>query len=102
VIDRQTEDSVIDHLERRVGRLLEFGVTLSSACLAVGLLVWIVRRDSRAATILLTAGLIALMLTPLARVVASLVTWIRLRDWFFVGTTIMVFAVLIAAWLLKS
>jgi uncharacterized membrane protein len=42
------------------------------------------------------------MLTPLARVVASFVVYWRLRDWFFVGTTVMVFVVLIAAWLLKS
>jgi uncharacterized membrane protein len=102
VIDRHSEDVVIERLERRVGRLLEFGVMLSSASLAVGLVAWIANHDSRASTILLTAGLIALMLTPLARVVASLVTWIRLRDWFFVGTTVMVFVVLIAAWLLKS
>jgi uncharacterized membrane protein len=102
VIDRQTEDVVVDRLERRVGRLLEVGVLLSSACLAVGLLAWIVNHESHASAMLLTAGLITLMLTPLARVVASLVTWIRLRDWFFVGTTVMVFVVLIAAWLLKS
>jgi hypothetical protein len=31
-----------------------------------------------------------------------LIAWIRMRDWFFVGTTVMVFVVLIAAWLLKS
>jgi uncharacterized membrane protein len=102
VIDRDSDDVVIDRLERRVGKLLEFGVMLSSASLAVGLLAWIVNHDSRASTIPLTAGLVALMLTPLARVVASLVTWIRLRDWFFVGTTVMVFVVLIAAWLLRS
>jgi uncharacterized membrane protein len=102
VIDRHSEDIVVDRLERQVGRLLEFGVMLSSACLGVGLLAWIVSHGSRSSTILLTVGLIALMLTPLARVAASLVTWIRLRDWFFVATTVMVFVVLIAAWLLKS
>ena len=49
----------------------------------------------------LTGGLIVLMLTPLARVVASLVAYVRLGDWLFVATTMIVFAVLVAAWLLK-
>jgi uncharacterized membrane protein len=42
------------------------------------------------------------MLTPLARVVASLVAYARLRDWFFVVSTVLVFAALIAAWLVKA
>jgi uncharacterized membrane protein len=92
----------LERLELQVGRLLEAGVILSAACLAIGLLLWIIARDSRMANVLLTGGLIALMLTPLARVVASLIAWVRLRDWFFVVTTVIVFVVLIAAWLLKS
>ena len=35
-------------------------------------------------------------------VVASLVVYVRLRDWFFVGTTILVFVVLLMAWVLKT
>jgi len=92
----------IERLEVQVGRLLEIGVALSAACLALGLVVWMIADGSRVANALLTSGLIALMVTPLARVIASLVAWIRLRDWFFVWTTVMVFVVLIAAWLLKS
>jgi len=96
------EAEAIDRLEIRVGRLLEIGILLSAACLGVGLLVWIVTGPSRPANALLTVGLVALMLTPLARVVASLIAWVRLRDWFFVATTVLVFAVLIAAWVLSS
>jgi uncharacterized membrane protein len=96
------EADAIDRLEIRVGRLLEIGVMLSAACLGLGLLVWIVTGPSRPANRLLTVGLVSLMVTPLARVVASLIAWIRLRDWFFVATTVMVFVVLVAAWLLKS
>jgi len=55
-----------------------------------------------AARDLLNAGLIVLMLTPLARVVASLVTYARMRDWFFAGMTVLVLVVLVAAWVLKS
>ena len=42
------------------------------------------------------------MITPIGRVVASLVVYARMRDWFFVATTIMVFVVLLLAWLLKT
>lgn len=96
------EADAIHRLEIRVGRLLEIGVMLSAACLGLGLLVWFVTGPSRPANTLLTVGLVSLMVTPLARVVASLIAWVRLRDWFFVATTVMVFVVLIAAWLLRS
>ena len=96
------EAEAIDRLEIRVGRLLEIGVMLSAGCLGIGLLVWIVTGPSRPANTLLTVGLVSLMVTPLARVVASLITWVRLRDWFFVATTVLVFVVLIAAWLLSA
>lgn len=96
------EEEAVDHLEVQVGRLLEIGVMLSAACLAVGLLVWIATGPSIIANTVLKIGLISLMLTPLARVVASLIAWVRLRDWFFVTTTVLVFVVLIAAWLLNG
>ena len=95
-------DEAIERLEIRVGRLLQAGVALSAGALGVGLLMWLIAGDSRVAGRVLRSGLIALMLTPLARVVASLIAWVRVRDWFFVWTTVMVFVVLIAAWLLKS
>jgi len=100
-VDNVMQDA-IERLEVQVGRLLQIGVALSAASLGLGLVVWMIADGSRAANGLLTAGLIALMLTPLARVVASLIAWVHLRDWFFVWTTVMVFVVLIAAWLLKS
>jgi len=100
-VDNVMQDA-IERLEVQVGRLLQIGVALSAASLGLGLVFWMIADGSRAANALLTAGLIALMLTPLARVVASLIAWVHLRDWFFVWTTVMVFVVLIAAWLLKS
>ena len=95
-------DEALEHLELQLGRLLNAGVMLATMCLALGLIVWFAMGNGRPATLTLTSGLVILMLTPLARVVASFVVYWRMRDWFFVGTTVMVFAVLIAAWLLKS
>jgi uncharacterized membrane protein len=95
-------DAAIERLEVQVGRLLQAGVTLATVCLALGLVMSLTLGNNRAATLTLTAGLVILMLTPLARVIASLVAYIRLRDWFFVATTVLVLVVLVTAWLLKS
>jgi len=100
-VNGRADEDAIDRLEHQVGRLLQAGVWLASACLAAGLALWMIAGGS-AATMLLTGGLIVLMLTPLARVVASFVAYVKLGDWFFAGMTVLVFAVLIAAWLLKS
>ena len=96
------DQAAIDRLELRVGRLLEAGVRLAAACLGIGLALLFVLGDGRPANLLMTTGLVVLMVTPLARVVAALVTYVRLRDWVFATTTVMVFVVLIAAWLLKA
>ena len=101
-MNERANDAAIDRLEIQVGRLLEAGVMLATVCLAVGLAMWFALGPTRLVNMVLTGGLIVLMLTPLARVVASLVAYLRLRDWFFVATTVMVFVVLIAAWLVKS
>jgi uncharacterized membrane protein len=97
-----TDEQAIERLELQVGRLLQAGVTLATVCLAIGLAMWFVTGGGHAATLTLTTGLVILMLTPLARVVASLLAYVRLRDWFFVATTVLVFVVLLAAWLVKS
>lgn len=96
------DTAAIERLERQVGRLLQAGVTLATVCLVIGLAAWFVTGGSHAANLLLTMGLVVLMLTPLARVLASLVAYVRLRDWFFVVTTVLVFLVLLAAWIVKS
>jgi uncharacterized membrane protein len=87
-------DESLDRLERNLGRLLQAGVFSSAACLAVGLSAWMIGGPSRAATLALTIGLVILMATPILRVVVSLVAYVRMRDWFFVTTTITVFVLL--------
>ncbi len=95
-------DDLFGRLERQLGRLLFAGVMSAAACLAIGLVLWMAGINPAAANTILTVGLIILMLTPLARVVASLVVYVRMRDWFFVATTVTVFGVLLLAWLLKT
>ena len=85
----------IDRLEMALGRLLQAGVLSAAVCLAAGLAIWLAGGSRSAATVLLTAGLMILMATPILRVVVSLVAYARMRDWFFVGTTLFVFGVLV-------
>ena len=96
------DEDVLGPLELKLGRLLFAGVTTSAVCLGAGLVLTLAGVSSDAANVILTAGLVILMITPIARVVASLVVYVRLRDWFFVGTTILVFVVLLMAWVLKT
>jgi uncharacterized membrane protein len=87
-------DESLDRLERNLGRLLQAGVFSAAACLAIGLVAWMTAGPSAAATMALTIGLVILMATPILRVVVSLVAYVRMRDWFFVITTITVFVLL--------
>jgi uncharacterized membrane protein len=87
----------LERLEVMLGRVLLAGVLLASGCLAVGLIMWMAGGYPIAADRVLAAGLIVLMATPILRVVVSLVEYLRMRDWLFAATTIVVLAVLMGA-----
>jgi uncharacterized membrane protein len=95
-------EDLFARLELQLGHLLFAGVMSAALCLAVGLALSLAGGHPAAANAIMTAGLVILMITPLARVVASLVVYVRMRDWFFVATTIMVCVVLLVAWLMKA
>jgi uncharacterized membrane protein len=90
----------LDRLEARLGHLLRTGVMSAAACLGIGLIAWMVAEGPLSRAIL-TIGLVILMVTPLLRVIVSLVAYARMRDWFFVTTTVLVFVMLLLAWLLR-
>jgi uncharacterized membrane protein len=86
------------NLERAVGAVLRAGVIVSSACLALGLLVAVAAgSDGALATILLHTGIVVLLATPVARVVVSIVQYTLDRDWTFAGLTTVVFLELLAS-----
>jgi uncharacterized membrane protein len=84
-------------LERLIGIVLRGGVMVSSACLAVGLLLSLLTGDGGVAGFLLNAGIIVLLATPLARVVVSTVQYVGERDWAFATLTFVVLLELIAS-----
>lgn len=82
----------LGELERHLGRLLIGGVVVSAVLLAGGLALWLVDPRGPVALGLLDAGLLALMATPILRVVVSFAEYVRMRDWFFAAMTIAVLA----------
>ncbi len=68
-------------------------VVATTVLLALGLAVW-VGRGQAAADPLLDAGLIALMLTPVLRLVTTLAADVRRRDAAAAATTLAVFVIL--------
>ncbi|HEX6976668.1 MAG TPA: DUF1634 domain-containing protein [Vicinamibacterales bacterium] len=89
-----TEDAALSRLEEHLGRLLVTGVVVSAITLLAGLVLYLFLPGSAASSWLLTAGLFVLMGTPMLRVVVSFVEYVRMRDWFFMTTTVIVLAVL--------
>ncbi|HEX6976549.1 MAG TPA: DUF1634 domain-containing protein [Vicinamibacterales bacterium] len=89
-----TSDSALSRLEEHLGTLLVTGVTLSAVVLAVGLGLYLAFPGNVLASRLLTIGLFVLMGTPMLRVVVSFAEYVRMRDWFFMTTTIIVLGVL--------
>lgn len=90
----RSSETALQQLEVTLGRLLQLGITLAAVFLAGGLILWMGRGPSGVAGAALTVGLIVLMATPILRVAVSLVAYIRMRDWLFVMTTVMVFVLL--------
>ena len=83
----------LERFDAGVGRVLKTGVLVSTVLLALGLLSWLL--GAGIAGMLLNAGLVTLMATPVVRLLASLVEYVRTREWFFVVMTAAVVVVLI-------
>jgi len=91
-------DEELDRLERVVGRVLRIGSLTSTSILAAGLLALVVPSFAPARTII-RVGLFVLLLTPVARVVASVVEYVRDRDWLFASLTLIVLVIVLASML---
>jgi len=94
--DRPSE-SASQRLERAVGIVLRAGVTVSSACLAVGVVWSLVTGESGGARVLLQTGILVLLMTPVARVVVSIAQYVSERDWPFATLTAIVLVELLAS-----
>jgi uncharacterized membrane protein len=81
-------------MEAVVGRVLRAGLAISVAVLAAGLALSLAGVAPAAADRVLRAGLLILMATPVARVVAATIEYGVERDWVFLSVTLLVLGVL--------
>jgi len=88
------DDRTLGRLEEHLGRLLVTGISISAVLLLAGLVLFLRQPASAVAGTLLMVGLFVLMGTPMLRVLVSFAEYVRMRDWFFVTTTVLVLAVL--------
>ncbi len=84
-------------LERAIAIVLRVGVTISSACLALGLIASLVSDQGELSRALLHTGLVVLFATPVARVIVSILQYVRERDWTFAALTTIVLVELLAS-----
>ena len=90
-------EDALGALEAQLGKLLLVGVIAAATLLFAGLVQWAINVDPAVANGLLNAGLIVLMATPILRVVVSVIEYAKIKDWFFVVTTLAVLAVLLVS-----
>jgi uncharacterized membrane protein len=93
----QTSEREAFRLEATVGLVLRAGVMLSSACLALGLVLSLSGAAAPAAGLLLQIGILTLLATPVARVIISITEYVRERDWRFTTLTLIVLVELLAS-----
>ena len=84
-------------LERLIGTVLRVGVLASSACLAIGLLLFLATGGNALSSFLLNAGIVVLLATPVARVIVSTIQYVSERDWAFAMLTFVVLLELVAS-----
>lgn len=87
-----------DHrFEIVVGRVLRFGIVVSSCCLGVGLVAALAGGLTPFSRLLFAVGLVILLATPAARILVAAAMYARQREWLFVGLTLIVAAELLAS-----
>jgi len=84
------EGSAMQRLETTIGEVLRFGTITSSTMFALGLVMTLAHYQPAVAQLLLVAGLVILLATPVMRVIVSVIEYVRERDWTFVLLTLIV------------
>ena len=84
-------------LERSVAFVLKAGVLVSTVCLAAGVALSFLDSTLGLSAMLLNAGILVLLCTPVARVVISTIEYAAARDWPFAALTSIVLLELVAS-----
>jgi uncharacterized membrane protein len=108
----------LERMHQVIGRLLQVGVGLSAGLVVVGAVAYLFRHGSEvpkystfhlepadirglkgiardveglSSRALIQLGIVVLIATPVARVVFSIITFVRLKDWLYTVFTVIVF-----------
>jgi uncharacterized membrane protein len=84
-------------LEPAIGIVLRVGTVVASVALAIGFILSFTPAAHALSHALLVAGIFVLLLTPVARVVVSLIDFVLNRDWLFVALNTIVLCLLSSA-----
>jgi uncharacterized membrane protein len=84
-------------LERIIKVVLRAGITTSSICLFAGLVLSLAGGAGTIAGLLLHAGVVVLLATPVARVIVSIIEYVNARDPAFAALTAIVLIELMAS-----
>jgi uncharacterized membrane protein len=84
-------------LEPAIGIVLRVGTVVASVALAIGFMLSFTPAARALSHALLVAGIFVLLLTPVARVVVSLIDFVLNRDWLFVALNTIVLCLLSSA-----
>ncbi|QWV96474.1 DUF1634 domain-containing protein [Geomonas nitrogeniifigens] len=82
VVGNDPEEKAVHPIELVLARLLRLGSLAAAALLAVGIAVMVLGQTELAPK-LITAGLLVLLGTPVLRVVAAAIIFVKERDWHF-------------------
>ncbi|MBJ6801068.1 DUF1634 domain-containing protein [Geomonas sp. Red259] len=95
VVAIEPEEKTEHPIELVLARLLRLGSLVAAALLAVGIALMILGQTGLAPK-LITAGLLVLLGTPVMRVIAAAVIFVKERDWHFALFSLVVLCALAA------
>jgi len=96
----QAQAKQVERVEVAVSRLLRLGTLVAAILIAAGLLLLLLAAPTAIGPELITAGLITLVCTPLLRVAAAMVIYVRVGDLTYGIISFAVLAVVFAGILL--
>lgn len=96
----EQQEEQVERVELAVARLLRLGTAIATLLMASGLAILLLRLPTSYGPTLITAGLIALVSTPLLRVAAALTIYLKVGDLTYAVISLTVLAVVFAGILL--
>lgn len=98
--EQENPDEQVERVELAIAKLLRFGTVTATLLMASGLAVLLLQVPTALGPTLITTGLIVLVCTPLLRVAAALLIYLRVGDRTYSLISLTVLAIVFAGILL--